>query len=187
MTLASLLQKLIKAFTASVVLPTSKKVTKPKATNVSDPSNVSGPSMGLSRNGIDMIKDSEQLRLNAYLPTPNDVWTIGWGHTKSTKRGMVITEERAEVLLWSDLSWVGRVIDKHVKVPLTQNQYDALYSFIFNLGETNFSTSTLLRLLNKGDYQGAADQLPRWNKQKGNVLRGLTKRRAEERKLFLTK
>jgi len=135
---------------------------------------------------VEMIKVSEGLRLEAYLPTPNDVWTIGYGHTKTAKQGMKITNKGAEALLLHDLEWVEDVIELHVDVALTQNQYDALCSFIYNLGGTNFASSTLLRKLNKGDYQGAADELPRWNKQKGKVLRGLTIRRKEERDLFLS-
>lgn len=138
---------------------------------------------------IDMIKKHEALRLKAYLPTPHDVLTIGWGHTTGVTSDMVITEARAEVLLRDDLAWVRQVIARRVTVPLTQPQYDALASFIFNLGEANFKASTLARKLNAYDYVGAADQFPRWNKQRqGNkmvVLRGLTKRRAEERALFL--
>lgn len=133
---------------------------------------------------VDMIKKSEGLRLVAYLPTPNDVWTIGYGHTKTAKQGMKITKKGADALLVEDLAWVEDAVNDLVKVDINQNQYDALCSFVYNLGKTNFKRSTLLRLLNKGDYQGAADQLPRWNKQKGKVLRGLTIRRKEEQELF---
>lgn len=135
---------------------------------------------------IDIIKKHEGLRLEAYLPTPNDVWTIGYGHTHTTKQGMKITEAQAEALLRKDIAWVEKAINKFVVVPLTQNQFDALASFVFNVGEGAFSKSTLLRLLNSGDYEGAANQFLRWNKQKGRILKGLTKRREEERKLFLS-
>ena len=135
---------------------------------------------------IDIIKEHEGLRLEAYLPTPNDVWTIGYGHTHTTKQGMKITAGQAESLLRKDITWVEKAVNKLVVVPLTQNQFDALASFVFNVGEGAFSSSTLLRLLNAGDYEGAANQLLRWNKQKGRVLNGLTKRREEERKLFLS-
>lgn len=134
---------------------------------------------------VDMIKKSEGLRLEAYLPTPNDVWTIGYGHTKTAKPGMKITTKGAEALLVHDLAWVEDVVNDFVEVPITQNQYDALCSFVYNLGGTNFGKSTLLRKLNDGDYEGAADELLRWDKQKGKVLRGLTIRRKEERELFL--
>jgi len=134
---------------------------------------------------IDFIKKHEGLRLTAYMPTKNDVWTIGYGHTKTAKRGMKITESDAESLLRGDLAWVRAALAQHVKVPLSQPQYDALASFIYNLGTPNFAKSTLLRKLNASDYVGAANELPRWNKQKGKVLRGLTKRRAEEKAMFL--
>jgi GH24 family phage-related lysozyme (muramidase) len=137
-------------------------------------------------NNISLIKKHEGLRLEAYLPTPNDVWTIGYGHTHTTKQGMKITEKQAEALLRKDIAWAEKAVNNLVVVPLTQNQFDALVSFVFNVGEGAFSTSTLLRLLNSGDYNGAANQFLRWNKQKGRVLNGLTKRREEERKLFLS-
>ena len=133
---------------------------------------------------VELIKESEGLRLEAYLPTPDDVWTIGYGHTKTAKKGMVITRKGAEALLLHDLKWVETAIDTHVQVPLNQNQYDALASFIYNVGATAFRKSTMLRLLNASDYEGAADQFPRWNKQKGKVLNGLTTRRQKEQTLF---
>ncbi len=140
---------------------------------------------------VNIIKRHEGLRLTAYLPTPNDKWTIGYGHTKTAYSGMKITEAGAEELLRQDLEWVERVISKYIKVPLTQNQYDSLASLIFNIGEGNFSKSTVLKRLNSKDYKGAADAFLMWNKQKNKstgkleVLNGLTKRRNEERELFL--
>lgn len=136
---------------------------------------------------VDMIKEHEGLRLEAYLPTPNDVWTIGYGHTSTAKKDMVISEEQAETLLRQDIAWVEDAINKNVVVSLTQNQYDALASLVYNIGAGAFAKSTLLRMLNMGDYAGAAEQFGRWNKQKGKVLNGLTRRREEERKLFLEK
>jgi GH24 family phage-related lysozyme (muramidase) len=142
---------------------------------------------------IELIKKHEGLRLQAYLPTPNDKWTIGYGHTKTAQKGMVITEERAEELLRQDVAWVEAAIAKLVKVKLTQNQYDALASLIFNIGEGAFARSSVLRELNEGNYQDAANAFMMWNKQRSkttgkmNVLKGLTKRREEERNLFLTK
>ena len=138
---------------------------------------------------IDMIKKHEALRLEAYLPTAHDVWTIGWGHTATARQGMTITTPQAEKLLRDDLKWVREVLAKDVKVPLTQPQYDALASFVFNLGGANFRSSTLLKKLNAKDYTGAADELLKWDKQRQSgkmvTLRGLTKRRKEERELFL--
>ena len=134
----------------------------------------------------ELIKKWEKLELTAYLPTPNDVPTIGWGHTHTTKMGMTISRRRAQELFDQDVLWVEQAIADHVKVPLNQNQYDALASWIFNVGATAFKKSTLLRKLNAKDYEGAAQEFPRWNKQKGKVLRGLVRRRAEEMEYFLT-
>lgn len=139
---------------------------------------------------VDAIKEHEELRLTSYLPTKDDVWTIGWGHTKNAKPNMTITVAQAEQFLREDLTWVEDTIDKLIKVPLTQNQHDAVGSLIFNIGGGSFSKSTVLRKLNAGDYRGAADAFLMWNKQrdratgKMNVLRGLTKRREQERDLF---
>lgn len=140
---------------------------------------------------IDIIKKHEGLRLEAYMPTPNDRWTIGYGHTKTAHEGMRITEARAEELLRYDVAWVEKVIEKEVKVPLNQNQYDALASLIFNIGGIQFKRSSVLRHLNQKNYQAAADSFLMWTKQKNkttgkmDVLRGLVKRRNEERDLFL--
>jgi lysozyme len=140
---------------------------------------------------IDAIKEHEALRLTAYLPTKDDVWTIGWGHTKNARQGMVITEAQAEAFLREDLAWVEAALRRLVKVPVNQNQIDALGSLIFNIGEPSFAKSTVLRRLNAGDYLGAAEAFLMWDKQrdkktgKMNTLRGLTKRRQQERALFL--
>lgn len=140
---------------------------------------------------VDLIKKHEGLRLKAYKPTVNDVWTIGYGHTHTAKRGMVITEAQAEVLLREDLAWVRDVLRTTVDVPVTQNQYDALASLIYNIGAGAFHKSTVRKRLNASDYAGAADAFLMWNKQRNRrtgrlePLRGLTRRRQEERQLFL--
>lgn len=133
---------------------------------------------------LEPIKRHEGLRLRAYLPTPNDVPTIGWGHTEGVRLGQEISLPEAQRLIERDVAWVKRVIDSTVKVPLGPNQVSALYSFVFNLGGSNFRKSTMLRKLNAGDYAGTANEFKRWNKQKGKVLRGLTKRRAYEAEVF---
>ena len=142
--------------------------------------------MNIGKQGLELIKQFEGLRLKAY-KCPADVWTIGYGHTKTVKPDMVITEVEAGKLLLKDLAWVEAAVNKHVTSPLTQQQYDALCSFIYNVGAGAFGKSTLLRRLNEGDYDAAANQLPRWNKQKKVVLSGLTRRRAAEKALFLSK
>ncbi|EPH0070380.1 lysozyme, partial [Acinetobacter baumannii] len=103
------------------------------------------------------------------------------------KKGDTCTEQQAETYLKNDLTKFEVVINKLVKVSLTQNQFDALASFTYNLGETNLANSTLLKKLNKGDYQGAADQFLVWNKAGGKVMKGLVRRREAERALFLKK
>lgn len=133
-----------------------------------------------------LIKKWESLRLTAYLPTPNDVWTIGWGHTKGVYKGMVITEAQAQKFFEADVAWAVNAVNRNVKVPLSQNQFDVLVSFVFNVGEGAFVKSTLLRKLNQGDYEGAGNELPRWNKQKGVILKGLTRRRKEERTIWFS-
>lgn len=139
--------------------------------------------------GLKLIKESEGLRLQAYLPTPDDVWTIGYGHTAGVKKGQTITLAEAHAFLLQDVEDSERVIAKHVKVPLTRNQFDALVSFIHNFGETKFKTSTLLKKLNAKDYAGAANEFDRWVYQVANgkktKLPGLVTRRAKEKELFL--
>lgn len=144
----------------------------------------------ISQNGIQAIKDHEQLRLNAYNTDGAGIWTIGYGHTgkvngKPITSGMTITPEQAEQLLIDDLKRFEKAVNNNVKVPLNQAQYDALVSFSFNIGDGNFKESTLLRRLNQGDYQAAADQMLIWNKGGGKVLKGLERRRANERAMFL--
>lgn len=138
----------------------------------------------ISDRGLEIIKDHEKLRLKAYLPTKNDVPTIGWGHTSGVKMGMVITKEQAEQFLKEDVAWVERALNRYVKVPLNQNQYDALASWTFNLGARNLLKSTMLKRLNEGNYEEAAKEMLRWDKQKGQVLGGLVRRRREEYELF---
>jgi len=145
--------------------------------------------MKLSNNGIAFIKREEGERLNAYQDGVG-VWTIGVGHTgtvdgKPIAKGMTITQSQSTKLLLSDLAWVESAINGNVKVPLTQNQYDALCSFVFNVGRNAFTGSTLLKKLNAKGYAGAADQLLQW-KRAGNIPDLLLPRRKRERELFLT-
>jgi lysozyme len=139
--------------------------------------------MHTSQKGLDLIKSFEGLRLSAY-KCPADVWTIGFGTTAGVKPGQTITKERAEELLRDDVARFEAQVLRLVKVPLTQGQHDALVSFVYNLGAGNLSNSTLLRLLNSGDYKGAAAQFDRWTKAGGKTLAGLVRRRAAERALF---
>ncbi|WP_426575979.1 lysozyme [Xenorhabdus stockiae] len=143
--------------------------------------------MEISDKGLECIKQYEGLKLKAY-PDPatgGTPWTIGFGHTKGVKKGDVITEQQAEIFLHDDLQPIYTTLRRLVKVPLSQSQFDALCSFIFNCGRGNFSGSTLLKKLNQGDYSGAAVEFSRWNKAAGKVMRGLDNRRASERQMFL--
>lgn len=141
--------------------------------------------MKIGARGLALIKSYEKLRLKAYLPTPNDVWTIGWGHTKGVAPGLTCIPAQADAWLVEDCAEAEGAVNA-LTCPLTQNQYDALVSFVFNVGVPAFRTSTMRRLLEAREYALAAAQFPRWNKQKGVVLNGLTRRRAEEAALFLS-
>ena len=142
--------------------------------------------MTTSPNGRKLIESFEGLRTVAYLPTPHDVPTIGYGHTEGVQMGDTCTAEQADEYLADDLLAAEAGVSSSVLVDINQNQFDALVSFVFNVGGGNFHSSTLRRLLNNGDYQGAADQFLVWNKQAGQVLPGLTNRRTAERAFFLT-
>lgn len=142
--------------------------------------------MRISKNGLDLIKVYEKCRLKAFKPTTRDVWTIGWGHTKGVQKGDICTQEQADAWLVEDTASEELRINLLVTKPLTQNQFDALVSLVYNIGGTKFSSSTLLKRLNAGQYEEAADEFQKWDKQEGKVLNGLVARRADERELFLT-
>ncbi len=145
-----------------------------------------GVNMKISIKGLNLIKSFEGLELKAYKDSVG-VLTVGYGSTgPHVYEGLVITEEQAEAMLKSDVSRFERGVTELVKVPLNQNQFDALVSFSFNLGLGNLKSSTLLRKLNASDYSGAANEFLRWNKAGGKVLNGLTRRREAEKKLFLS-
>lgn len=135
--------------------------------------------------GLELIKSFEGLRLEAY-QDPVGIWTIGYGTIRGVRPGMRITKEEAERLLMEEIAEKCSGIEKLVRVETTQNQRDALISFSYNCGAPALKGSTLLKLLNQGDYKAAADQFLVWNKAKGKVLKGLTRRRQAERELFLT-
>ena len=138
---------------------------------------------------VDGIRGHEGLRLVAYLDSVG-VWTIGYGDTgPDVVKGLTITKVQAEERLRKRLREFEGYVNRAVKVKLTQNQFDALVSLVYNIGPTNFNASTLLRKLNASDYVGAADQFLVWNKGRVDgklvVINGLTNRRHEERELFL--
>ncbi|HBM91010.1 MAG TPA: muraminidase [Rhodospirillaceae bacterium] len=135
--------------------------------------------------GIDLIKEFEGLRLKPYRCSSN-VWTIGYGHTRTVRLDMVITPGQAEQLLREDLRVAEKAVVRFVQVPLSNHQFSALVSFVFNVGVGNFEKSTLLRLLNRGWYEQVPAQFARWNRSRGEILGGLARRRAAEARLWNT-
>lgn len=141
--------------------------------------------MTTSDSGIAFIKSFEGLKLTAYRDS-GGVLTIGYGHTGGLHEAETITEAQAEAFLAQDLIPAENAANAHVKVPMTQNQFDALVDFTFNLGIGAFEGSHLLKFLNAGDKMGAANEFSKWNHINGVVSSGLLRRRLAERDLFLT-
>ena len=141
--------------------------------------------MKTSPKGIALIKEFEGLRLKAY-KCPGGVWTIGYGHTTGVKPGMVISEAQAEEYLKADLIAFERYLNG-LGLALNQNQFDALVSFIYNVGTGNFSKSTLLRKVRANPQDNSImDEFLRWVYSKGRVLPGLQRRRLAEMKLYFS-
>ena len=143
--------------------------------------------MKTSNTGINLICGFEGLRLKAY-DDGVGVWTIGYGTTVingvKVKKGDTCTIEQAKSYMAQDLKKFESAVNTAVKVPLNQNQFDALVSLTYNIGIGAFKDSTLLKKLNAKDFKGAAAQFDRWNKGGGKVMQGLVNRRAKERNLF---
>lgn len=140
--------------------------------------------LAVSAGGVVLIKHHEGRPSHGY-KDPVGIVTACYGHTKTAVLGKKYTEADCERLLKQDLADTEAAIKRLVKVPLAQGQYDALVSFVFNVGPTAFANSTLLRKLNARDCTGAANEFPRWDKAGGKSLTGLAKRRADERKKFI--
>ncbi len=138
-----------------------------------------------SPNGFKLTEQFEGLSLQAYKDVAG-VWTNGYGNTHGVVPGTTITLQQAQDDLASNIEGAEYVVNRVVVVPLTQNQFDALVDFVFNLGSGNFQSSTLLRKLNAGDYTGAAAEFPKWNHSNGVEVAGLTRRRLAEQQLFNT-
>jgi len=139
--------------------------------------------MKISNIGIDLIKQFEGCETEAY-KCPAGVWTIGYGHIKGVQEGDVITETQAHEMLVEELKEYESYILNAVEVDLNQNQFDAMVSWVYNLGPTNLKSSTLLQELNSKNYNAAAQEITKWNKAGGKVLTGLVKRREAEASLF---
>jgi len=141
--------------------------------------------MALNVAGLDLLTRYEDFR-----PKPYDdgtgTLTIGYGHTRSAVMPALITEEEARELLRQDLEYFSAVLYRNVLVPLNENQFSALVSFVYNVGEGNFRNSTLLKKLNNQNFKAASAEFEKWTKADGRVLTGLIRRRAAEQQLFRT-
>lgn len=161
-----------------------------KLLNVPDTSKISNVRidpkyMSVSDKCLTLVSYYEGFSESAYRDIVGKL-TIGYGFTKGVKEGDVITKAEANSRLIRELNEHASIINEHVKVKLHQWEYDALASFIYNVGVGAFGKSTLLRKLNKGDYEGAARELLRWNRAGGVIVNGLTRRRKSEKFLFET-
>ena len=141
--------------------------------------------MNTSEQGVFSIKTNEGCRLVAYKSVPSDPWTIGYGSTQGVYKGMIVTESQADRMLRDYLAISDKEISSMLKVIVNQNQFDALSDFCYNLGTGALKGSTLLKVLNGGDYLKAADQFLVWDMAGGKHLAGLHARRMRERVLFL--
>ncbi len=140
--------------------------------------------LSYGKNGLALTEQFEGCKLTAYQDSVG-VWTIGYGHTgPDVYKGLTISQDEATALLLKDVATAAGCVNRLVTVPLTQDEFDALVDFVFNLGAGNFSTSTLLRDLNAGDFNGAAGQFEKWDRAGGVVLAGLLRRRQAEANLF---
>jgi lysozyme len=158
--------------------------------------------MKTGKRGIELIKSFESCKLEAYLDFPGKVPTIGWGHTAGVKLGDVCSQEQADQWLEEDLKDAEDIVNWGVKVSLTQNQFDALVSFVYNIGpgmpkkkdgflwlraldvDGNPEGSTLRRKINAGNFAGAATEFRKWGKAMGQEVPGLVRRRLAEKALF---
>lgn len=133
--------------------------------------------------GRALLKESENCKLEAY-KDGGGVWTLGWGHTFGVKAGMTCTQDQADYWLEHDLREVEESVNLYVRVTLSQEQFDSLVDFAYNVGVNALRTSTLLKKLNAGDYAGASNELLRWDHDNGVQVKGLTVRRQKEKALF---
>lgn len=140
--------------------------------------------MKISENGIELIKEFEGYKSEAYQCT-SGIWTIGYGHTKNVQKNDTCSVEEATEFLKQDVEIAERAINQLVKVELNQNQFDALVSFVYNIGRENFKRSSMLKFLNSAHFPLSASQFDRWVYSRSNKSQGLINRRAKEKELFL--
>ena len=141
------------------------------------------PPMSHSNDLTNLVESFEGVRLESYQDV-GGVWTIGYGHTAGVVEGQTETLSGAMFDLNDDIDIADAAVNRLVNVPLGQDEFDALSDFVFNAGEGNFAGSTMLRLLNSGDYQAAANQFDLWDHVSGKVVAGLLRRRQDETAMF---
>ena len=141
--------------------------------------------MEYSQTGLHLTEQFEGCKLTAY---PDSIGrpTIGYGHTAGVVLGSTCTLEQAEVWLEQDIQWAASEVNKLVHVALTQGEFDACVDFTFNCGCGNFDHSTLLKLINAGDMEHAANEFEKWDRAGGNIVAGLLRRRLAEKQEFTT-
>ena len=172
---------------ASTTSPATQKKRKTSGNNLV----LLNTTMRTSVSGVSLIKQFEGLhvkrsdgRIESY-PDPAGIWTIGYGHTKFVYPGMLISQEEAEDLLIEDLREAEAAVNKLVIIDLDQNQFDALVSFVFNIGQGAFARSTILRRINENQFELAGLEFDRWIYSNGKRLAGLERRRQAEAQLFM--
>jgi len=139
--------------------------------------------MNISQACVDLVKQFEGCKLDSYQDVVG-VWTIGYGHIEGVTEGQTISQQEADLMLMSDLHDKAEKVDRLVTAGVTQNQFDALVSFAYNLGIGNLESSTLLKMINAGTADAAGDQFLRWDKAGGVEIAGLLRRRQAEMELY---
>ena len=141
--------------------------------------------MEYSSDGLRLTEQFESCRLSAYLDS-RDTPTIGWGHTLDVKLGDTCTQAQADAWLLADIQNAADTVNRLVTAPLTQEMFDAITDLVYNIGSGNFSSSTMLRLLNQHEFQIAAAEFAKWDRAGGQEVAGLLRRRIAEEQLFET-
>ena len=139
--------------------------------------------MKISENGLELIKKFEGCETTAYQDSVG-VWTIGFGHTKGVEEGQTCSIEDAESMLANEMDEYEGYINNMVKVDLQQHEFDSLVAWVYNLGPTNLSESTMLKVLNGGQFDRVPDEMNRWTRAGGEILEGLVRRRQAESLMF---
>jgi len=139
--------------------------------------------MKISEDGLELIKKFEGCETSAYQDSVG-VWTIGFGHTKDVEEGQTCSIEDAESMLADEMDEYEGYINNMVKVDLQQHEFDSLVAWVYNLGPTNLNESTMLKVLNGGQFDRVPDEMNRWTRAGGEILEGLVRRRQAESLMF---